>query len=93
MSRTTRIGFSSSLDDDYQVKEIMAEMREQKIEEIVDEYKATMTEGLMQECLQESDCTQMMVDAYKNQDWVSLGSFVANRIEEYLYGLAETEVE
>ena len=92
MSRTTRINFSPSLDEDYQVKEVMAEMRERKIEDIVSEYKATMTLSLMDEAMHDAESTSVMVSAYRSDDFASLGCYFSNRIDEYLYWIAEKEV-
>ena len=92
MSRTSGIDFAPSLDDEYQAKEIMAEMRERKIEDIVSEYKATINLALMDEAMHESECTSVMVSAYRSDDFASLGCYFSNRIDEYLYYLAESEI-
>ena len=78
---------------DFQHKEMMAELRERRIEDLVAQYKKDITLAMMDEAMQESEATSVWLPAYRTDDFAALGSFFANRIDEYLYRLAEMETD
>ena len=78
---------------DFQHKEMMADLRERKIEDLVAQYKKDITLDLIDEALQESEATSVWLGAYRTDDFKSLGCYLANRIDEYLYRLAEMETD
>ena len=81
-------GFLNDSDAEWERQCSEAILKEEWIENQKEYYLKNLTVELVDEALDESDATQTMVDAAKNNDFKLLGSCVANRIETHCYVLA-----
>jgi len=85
--------FLHDADDYWEAHEIKWEMRERKIEDLVDQYEQDMSYELMGEVMQEEEITEWFMKSWKAQNWSDLGSAVDQMVKKYLYRLAEMETD
>ena len=92
MNRSSQLG-TYNPDAELEAKEMMAELRERRIEDLVAQYKKDITLAMIDEAMQESEATSVWLPAYRTDDFKSLGCYLASRIDKYLYRLAEMETD